>query len=74
MRWRTREEPIGSHQLEARAEKWESSFAETEEWVRREWREREKEVERCLVRGRRRAMLADGCASGSCSLVYLRLC
>lgn len=31
MRWRMREGPTGSHQLLARAEKCESSFAETEE-------------------------------------------
>lgn len=37
MRCRTREGPIGSHQLLAREEKWESSSAETEEGVV-EWR------------------------------------
>lgn len=31
MRWRMRDGPIGSHQELARAEKWESSSAETEE-------------------------------------------
>ena len=36
MRCRTREGPIGSHQLLAREEKWESSSAETEEVVK--WR------------------------------------
>lgn len=31
MRWRSREEPWGSHHEEARAEKWESSVGETED-------------------------------------------
>ena len=31
MRWRMREEPCGSHHEDARAEKWDSSVAETED-------------------------------------------
>ena len=31
MRWRRREEPCGSHHEDARAEKWDSSVAETED-------------------------------------------
>ena len=31
MRWRSREEPCGSHHDEARREKWETSVSETEE-------------------------------------------
>jgi hypothetical protein len=38
MRWRSREEPWGSHQVEARALKWEISVGETEEVEEEDWR------------------------------------
>lgn len=64
MRWRRREEPCGSHHEDARAEKWESSVAETEELGfaveanrGKDWGRRRRERLRRDVA--RRAMLAN---------------